>query len=143
MADFPIAGLESPVNYEQKCLCVLVLDTSGSMQGEPIKLVNDSMQEFKNDILTDFVASQRLEMCIITFDSSIRCLQEPAPVQNTHIPHLSANGSTKLVDGMRLAMQKIEERKQWYRTTGQSYFRPFLVLITDGEGCGSFATTQS
>jgi uncharacterized protein YegL len=47
------------------------------------------------------------------------------------------------VDGMRLAMQKIEERKQWYRTTGQSYFRPFLVLITDGEGCGSFATTQS
>jgi uncharacterized protein YegL len=133
MTNLALDALESPANYEQKCLCVLVLDTSGSMQGDPIKQLNDGIQQFKNDILTDFVASQRLEICIVTFDSSIRCLQEPVLMQNAHMPHLSASGSTKLVDGLRLGMQKIEERKQWYRTTGQSYFRPFIVLITDGE----------
>lgn len=133
MTDFPLAGLESPVNYEEKCLCVLVLDTSGSMGGAPIKQLNEGMQQFKNDILADFVASQRLEICIVTFDSTIRCLQEPSLIQQTAMPHLTTSGSTKLVDGMRLAMQKVEERKQWYKATGQSYYRPFLVLITDGE----------
>jgi len=31
---------ESPENYEQKCLCALVLDVSASMHGQPISELN-------------------------------------------------------------------------------------------------------
>ncbi len=123
----------SPENHEQKCLCVLVLDISGSMQGEPINELNKGLQEFHREISNDIVASQRLETSIITFGSSAKCVQEPSLVHNFQMPILSTSGSTKLVDGVRMAMELIENRKHWYKETGQNYYRPMIVLITDGE----------
>ena len=49
------------------------------------------------------------------------------------MPTLYPSGSTKLVDGVRLAISLDDNRKKWYKETGQNYFRSMLVLITDGE----------
>ena len=123
---------QSPENYEQKCLCVLVVDVSGSMQGEPIDQLNKGLQEFHKEVIADFVASQRLEVSIVTFGSSVLCIQEPTLVNSFEMPKLSTNGSTKLVDGVRLAIDVVENRKRWYKETGQNYYRPMIFLITDG-----------
>jgi uncharacterized protein YegL len=124
---------QSPENYEQKCLCVLVVDVSGSMQGEAIDQLNKGLQEFHREVIADFVASQRLEVSIVTFGSSVLCIQEPTLVNSFEMPKLSINSRTKLVDGVRLAMDVVENRKRWYKETGQNYYRPMIVLITDGE----------
>jgi len=124
---------ESPNNYEQKCLCVLVVDVSGSMAGEPINQLNKGLQDFHKEVIADFVASQRLEVSIVTFGSNVISLQEPSLVSNFQMPSLSCSGSTRIVDGVRLAMDIIENRKKWYKETGQNYFRPMIILITDGE----------
>ena len=58
---------EAAENYEQKCLCVLVLDVSGSMYGKPIEELNKGLQEFYNEISSDDTTSQRLEVSLITF----------------------------------------------------------------------------
>ena len=47
-------------NYEQKCLCVLVLDVSGSMHGKRIDELNKGLQDFYNEISADETTSQRL-----------------------------------------------------------------------------------
>lgn len=127
---------ESPDNYEQKCLCVLVLDVSGSMAGEAIDQLNSGLQQFQREVLNDFVASQRLEVGIVTFGSTVQTVQEPVLVNNLEMPPLQAGGSTKLVDGVRAATSLIDNRKQWYKETGQNYYRPMIVLITDGEPDG-------
>jgi uncharacterized protein YegL len=124
---------QSPDNYEQKCLCVLVLDVSGSMSGQPIEELNRGLQDFKREVLLDTVASQRLEVSIVTFDSSARCIQEPSLIENFEMPKLYPTGSTKLVDGVHKALEIVESRKQWYKSTGQNYYRPIVVLFTDGE----------
>lgn len=124
---------ESPENYEPKCLCVLVLDTSGSMAGEAITQLNRGLKMLQQEIAADHIASQRLEISIITFDSQVCRLQEPKLVEQFVMPNLSARGSTRLVDGVFEGMRLIEERKQWYKNTGQSYFRPLMFLMTDGE----------
>ncbi len=124
---------ESPANDEQKCLCVLVVDVSTSMSGDPINQLNLGLQEFHTQILSDFLASQRLEVCIVTFGSSIRCIQEPKLVTDFEMPTLAVSGTTKLVEGVNKAMEIIEDRKEWYRSTGQNYFRPMIFLFTDGE----------
>lgn len=124
---------ETPDNYEQKCLCTLILDTSGSMSGEPIRELNRGLQEFYNAVSEDLIAANRLEICIITFGSEIRLVQEPALVHNFTMPTLGVVGSTRLVDAVRNGMKYTEERKQWYKETGQPYYRPITVLITDGE----------
>lgn len=124
---------ETPDNYEQKCLCTLVLDTSGSMGGEPIRELNRGLQEFYAAIEEDLIAANRLEVSVITFGSQIKALQEPSLIDNFDMPTLGVGGTTRLVDGVREAMRRTEERKQWYKETGQPYYRPIIVLITDGE----------
>lgn len=123
---------ETPDNYEQKCLCVLVLDVSGSMTGERINELNRGLDEFHRQVRNDEIAAQRLEVCIIAFNSNIKCIQEPALIDKFVMPILKARGTTKLVDAVREAVKKVESRKQWYKETGQSYYRPFIILITDG-----------
>lgn len=124
---------ETPDNYEQKCLCTLVLDTSGSMNGQPIRELNRGLQEFYAAIEEDLIAANRLEVGIITFGSDIKTIQDPALIDNFDMPTLTVAGTTRLVDGVREAMRKTEQRKQWYKETGQPYYRPIIVLITDGE----------
>lgn len=124
---------ESAENYEQKCLCVLLLDVSGSMRGEPIAELNRGLQDFYNEIKEDETTSQRLELCIMTFNEKVETLQEPALVENFTMPTLMAKGSTAMADAIKEAIDKVDARKKWYRKTSQTYYRPWIILMTDGE----------
>jgi len=124
---------ESADNFEQKCLCVLVLDVSGSMDGAPIKELNKGLQDFYKEIEDDPTTSQRLEVSLITFSHIVTAVQEPALVANFTMPALKTHGSTAMVDAVKEAIDKVAARKAWYRTTGQSYYRPWVILMTDGE----------
>lgn len=130
------APAQEPINYDPKCLCVICIDTSSSMQGEPIMRVNAALQVFSDELMQEMTTKSRVEICLVTFDSEVNCLQEPTDLKTAlaalRTP-LATKGTTKLVDGMRLAMAKIEERKAYYRRTGQgNYYRSVLMLITDG-----------
>ena len=131
MAHNDFAG-EAPVNHEQKCPCVLVLDVSGSMGGDPIDQLNEGLQEFQREILDDETASDRLEVCIVTFGSSIDVVQPFSLLENFDMPTLQVSGSTPMVDGAREGIRLVEERKKWYKDTGQTYYRPYVILMTDG-----------
>lgn len=120
-------------NYEQKCLCVLVLDVSGSMRGKRIEELNKGLQDFYNEISGDETTSQRLEVSIITFGSFAKTIQTPKLVENFTMPTLIAEGSTVLVSAVNQAIDLVEERKNWYKSTNQTYYRPWIILMTDGE----------
>lgn len=125
-------GGETPVNYEQKCPCVLLIDTSFSMEGESIKELNEGLQLFQRQVLKDLTTTARLEICIITFDSNIKLIQNFALLDSFDMPTLFVEGTTKMVEGLKVAIQKIEERKDYYKNTHQQYYRPYIILITDG-----------
>ncbi len=125
--------VESPENYEPKCLCVLVLDVSGSMTGRPIEQLNRGLQTFHEEVMQDFVASNRLEISIIIFSSQVQCIQEPMLIPNVQMPKLTTGGTTKMAEAIQMAIEQINTRKQWYKNTGQKYYRPMIVLMTDGE----------
>jgi len=127
---------EVPENHEQKCPCVLVLDVSGSMSGKPIKQLNEGLKEFQQEILNDETASDRLEIAIVTFGSTIEEVQSFSLLEKFDMPELHINGSTRLVDGAREGLRLIEERKKWYKETGQTYYRPYVILMTDGNPDG-------
>ena len=124
---------EAAENYEQKCLCVLVLDVSGSMSGEPIQELNKGLQDFSQEIDKDNTTRQRLEVSLITFSHIVNTVQEPALVENFTMPTLSASGSTAMVTAVNHAIDKVAARKQWYKDTNQAYYRPWIILMTDGE----------
>ncbi len=123
---------ESPINYEQKSVCCFVVDVSGSMSGQPINELNIGLQEFHDQISKDSTTANRLEVAIVEFSDRVVTLQTPALVDNFTMPTLSTKGTTAMVDGVREAIRLVEDRKAWYKQTGQPYLRPWIILITDG-----------
>ena len=125
--------MEQPRNKDQKCPVVLLLDTSGSMNGQPIEELNKAIIKLKDDILEDALLSNRLEVGIVAFDDDARVergidLNTP----ETQLPTLSIGGVTNLVAGMEKAIELVEDRKTFYKANGEQYYRPFIVLFTDG-----------
>jgi len=125
--------MEQPRNKDQKCPVVLVLDTSGSMDGQPIEELNKALISLRDEILGDPVLSQRLEVGIVCFDDDAR-VEKPIDLLSpeSSMPTLAPGGTTNVVSGMNLAMEIIEERKAFYKSNQEPYYRPYIVLFTDG-----------
>jgi len=128
--DFSGEGAE---NYEQKCLCVLVLDVSGSMRGKPIDELNNGLKAFYDEISSDETTKQRLEVALVEFNENVKRTLDPALIDNFTMPVLEASGSTAMVDAVNDAIDLVEARKAWYKETNQAYYRPWIILMTDGE----------
>lgn len=121
-------------NYEQKCLCVLVLDTSGSMNSSgAINELNDGLNTFYDETMKDMVTRDRLEVAIVSFNSDVKVIQEPDILPNISIPTLKATGQTQLVEAIKKAQNIIVERKEYYKSQGIPYYRPWIVVMTDGD----------
>jgi len=130
--------MEQARNKDQKCPVVLLLDTSGSMSEEnngvkAIDELNKAIQSLKDQIIGDPLLSQRLELGIVCFDDEARVEKTIDLISpESSFPVLQAGGTTNVVAGMNLAMQIIEERKAFYKSNNEQYYRPFIVLFTDG-----------
>ncbi len=61
-------------NPEPRCPVVLVLDTSGSMKGQPIVELNEGLRAFASAIRADHLASLRVEVAVVTFGGSVRAV---------------------------------------------------------------------
>ena len=125
--------MEQARNKDQKCPVVLLLDTSGSMTGQPIDELNKALIQIKEDILNDTMLSNRLELGIVAFDDDAR-VERPIDLisPDTDLPILNIGGVTNLVAGMNKAIELVTDRKNFYKSNGEQYYRPFIVLFTDG-----------
>ena len=125
--------MEQARNKDQKCPVVLLLDTSGSMAGMPIEELNKALIQIKEDILNDTMLSNRLELGIVAFDDDAR-VERPIDLisLDTDLPILNIGGVTNLVAGMNKAIELVTDRKNFYKSNGEQYYRPFIVLFTDG-----------
>lgn len=142
------------------CLC---LDTSGSMgavEGECVDTgrtiyedgrtwnivtggtsrideLQKGVEAFYQAIREDEMAVYSAEICIVTFDSKASCVVDFANIERQEeIPTLCPTGDTAMGEGVNLALDLLERRKQEYKDKGVDYYQPWLVLMTDGEPNG-------
>lgn len=118
-------------NPEPRCPCLLILDTSGSMQGQAIKELNAGIQIFKEELSADTMASKRVEIAIISF-GPVEILADFQTVDVFSPPTLVASGDTPMGAAIESGLVLLDQRKQTYRTNGVSYYRPWIFVITDG-----------
>lgn len=128
--------IEFAENPEPRCPCVLLLDTSGSMSGSPIKALNNGLQTFKDTLTQDGLASRRVEIAIVTFDSKVKIVQDFVTADQYEPTNLSAGGATCMGTAILKGLDMVQERKTQYRQNGITYYRPWVFLITDGEPQG-------
>lgn len=127
-------SVEFATNPEPRCACVLLLDVSGSMSGRPIDALNEGLRAFAADLSTDSLASQRVEVAIVTFGGNGVTVEQDFVTASGFEPRrLSASGGTPMGAAIEKAIDMVDTRKQAYRENGIVYYRPWVFLITDGE----------
>ena len=126
-------AVEFAVNPEPRCACVLLLDTSGSMQGAAIAALNEGLRAFAADVASDPLARQRVEVAVVTFGGAVQVVNEFATVANFTPPSLNADGGTPMGHAIEVALDRLEARKEGYRANGVPYYRPWVFLVTDGQ----------
>jgi len=131
-----LEDIEFAENPEPRCPCVLLLDTSGSMSGSPISALNEGLQTFKNALTQDGLASRRVEIAIVTFDSKVDVVQDFVTADQYEPTSLSSGGATAMGTAIVTGLDMVQNRKTQYRENGIAYYRPWIFMITDGEPQG-------
>jgi len=133
--------IEFADNPEPRCPLVLVLDTSGSMSGKPINELNDGLSLLAEELTADDLASQRVEIAIVTF-GPVKVVQDFVVADQFDPVPLSTSGVTPLGAAVERAIDMVTERKETYKAAGISYFRPWIFLITDGAPTDKWAEAK-
>jgi len=129
-------------NPEPRCACLLLLDTSASMDGERIRELNAGLKSFQEELNADSLAAKRVEVALVAF-GPVRVEQEFTSVVNFYPPELSASGATPIGEAIVYGLELLDARKKQYKSNGITYYRPWVFLITDGaptDSCVKAAT---
>jgi uncharacterized protein YegL len=124
--------IEFVTNPDPRCPCILLLDTSGSMDGRPIDELNRGLQAFQVDLAQDALAQRRVEVAVVTFGNGVQMKQEFVTADQFQAPTLMAGGDTPMGQGIELAITMLRNRKDQYKANGIAYYRPWIFMITDG-----------
>lgn len=130
------------VNPEIRCPCVLVLDVSVSMRGQPIAELNEGLTTFKDELATDPLAMKRVEVAIVTFGPTK--VELPfTTAAGFYPPTLKTQGDTPMGSAILQAIDLVRDRKNEYRANGISCYRPWVFLITDGGPTDAWAAAAA
>ncbi|OEY94869.1 tellerium resistance protein TerY [Acinetobacter proteolyticus] len=123
----------------------ILLDTSGSMRGEPIHSVNVGLQSMLSALRQDPYALESVHLSIITFDLEAKVYLPLTPldqVQLTDIDVPSA-GATFMGAALELLAEQVTQQLQKSTDEVKGDWRPLLFVMTDGSPSDVYAYQQA
>lgn len=111
----------------------LLLDTSGSMYGEPIEAVKNGVQTLISSLRSDPYALETAWISIITFNTSAQQIAPLTELVKFQTPSIDASGCTALGEALELLSQKIDTEITKTTPEMKGDWRPLVFIMTDGE----------
>lgn len=111
----------------------LLLDTSGSMYGEPIEAVKSGVQVLASTLRSDPYALETAFISIITFNSSAQQVTPLTELAAFQQPTIEASGCTALGEALSLLAQKVDVEVTKTTAEVKGDWKPIVFIMTDGE----------
>ena len=112
----------------------ILLDTSGSMRGEPIQAVENGLRVLISSLRQDPQALESVHISLITFDLEARELLPLTPLDQIQAPPLEIPGSGPTLLGAALWLLIDKADREIRKTAGENKgdWRPLAFIMTDG-----------
>jgi uncharacterized protein YegL len=112
-----------------------LLDTSGSMNGEPIQALNNAMRGMINTLRSDPQATDSLWISIITFDREIKEVVPLTDLSSFQLPEIECpqSGPTNTGKALETLYDKVQKEIRKGTPEQKGDWRPLLFIFTDGK----------
>ena len=110
----------------------LLLDTSGSMSGEPIEAVKNGVQIMISSLRQNPQAIETAFLSVITFDSIAQQIIPLTDLASFQMVDITATGVTALGEALKLVAHKIDTEVQKTTTEQKGDWKPLVFIMTDG-----------
>ncbi len=116
----------------------LLLDTSGSMYGEPIEAVRNGVQTLISSLRSDPYALETAFISIITFNSTAQQITPLTELAAFQQPNIDASGCTALGEALSLLARTTDNEIVKTTAERKGDWRPLVFIMTDGEPTDDF-----
>lgn len=116
----------------------LLLDTSGSMAGDPIEAVKNGVQVLVSTLRQDPYALETAHLSVITFDSTARQVVPLTELASFQTPAIAAAGGTAMGDALGLLADRIAAEVVRSTAEVKGDWKPLVFLMTDGSPSGDW-----
>jgi uncharacterized protein YegL len=112
----------------------LVCDESGSMSGDPLDAINDSLPKIHSEIGSNPVVADKTKFALVGFSDYAELV---LPLSNlseiTSIPALTVKGGTNYSSAFDLLYDTIAEDVKQLKASGDQVYRPAVFFLSDGQ----------
>lgn len=110
----------------------LLLDTSGSMTGEPIEAVKNGVQMMMHSLRQNPQAIETAYVSIITFDIDAKQIVPLTDLASFQMVDIKAQGTTSLGAALSLLADKMQSEITKTTTEQKGDWKPLVFIMTDG-----------
>ncbi len=125
-----------PVGVEERYAVFpfyLCLDVSASMAGAPIDSINRQMPELRSSVGDDPAIAEVVRFAVVTFSDVARTVLPLSDLSLVEaVPEVRAEGRTSYGAAFEHLRQVIETDYHTSRASGDRWYRPAVVFISDG-----------
>lgn len=113
----------------------ILIDTSGSMKGEPIQSVNVGLQTMIASLRQDPHALDSVHLSLISFDKEISLLMELTELSKVQLPEVRTprSGPTLMGAALKLLLERVSKEVQLSTGESKGDWMPLVFIMTDGK----------
>lgn len=113
----------------------LLIDTSGSMKGEPIESVKVGLETMVSSLRQDPFALESVNISIITFDREVNQILPLTPLDELQLPEITTpeSGPTHTGQALQLLCEKVDKEIKKSTPEQKGDWMPLLFIMTDGK----------
>lgn len=110
----------------------LLLDTSGSMYGEPLAAVKNGLETLALTLQQDPYALETAHLSVITFSSNADQVVPLTEVTSFRMPALEARGQTSMGAALQLLAKRVDEEVTKTTPEKKGDWKPIVFIMSDG-----------